>query len=49
MGCAASSLLIEKAGGKITTPAGDKWDVFQPAMLATNNMLHDKTLELLNT
>ncbi len=44
---AASSLLIEKAGGKVTTPAGDKWDVFQSEMLASNNILHSKILELL--
>lgn len=46
---AASSLLIEKAGGKITTPTGNKWDIFQPEMLATNGVLHSKILELLKT
>jgi myo-inositol-1(or 4)-monophosphatase len=44
---AASSLLIEKAGGKITTPEGEKWNVFNPQMLATNGILHDKLLELI--
>lgn len=45
---AASSLFIEKAGGKITTPTGGKWDVFNPEMLATNGILHDKILGLLS-
>lgn len=44
---AAASLLIEKAGGKITTPTGAKWDVFQSEMLASNNILHNKILELI--
>jgi len=37
---AASTLLIEKAGGKITTPTGARWDVFNPDILATNGILH---------
>lgn len=45
---AASSLLIEKAGGKITTPTGEKWDVFNPNMLATNGILHQQILDLIN-
>lgn len=44
---AASALLIEKAGGKITTPIGDQWDAFTPSMLASNNILHSKILELI--
>ena len=45
---AASALLIEKAGGKITTPTGANWDVFQPDMLATNGILHGRILDLIN-
>ncbi len=45
---AASSLFIRKAGGKITTPSGEDWDIFNPAMLATNGILHNKILELIN-
>ena len=45
---ACSALLIEKAGGKITTSTGAKWDVFKPDMLATNGVLHDKILGLIN-
>lgn len=45
---AASALLIEKAGGKITTPSGEKWDVFNADILATNNILHQLLLQLIN-
>lgn len=44
---AASCLFIRKAGGKITTPEGKNWDIFNPNMLATNGILQDKILELL--
>lgn len=44
---AASALLIEKAGGKITTPGGAKWNVFEPEILATNGILHNTILKLL--
>ncbi|MFH0863686.1 MAG: inositol monophosphatase family protein [Candidatus Gottesmanbacteria bacterium] len=44
---AAISLLIEKAGGKITSPTGLKWDVFQSDILATNGIFHDKIIDLL--
>ena len=46
---AASALLIEKAGGKITTPTGDQWNVFNPDILASNGILHEMLLNLLNT
>lgn len=39
---AASALLIEKAGGRITIPSGDSWNVFSPDILATNGILHEK-------
>lgn len=45
---AASALLIEKAGGRITTPTGDRWNVFSPDILASNGFLHEKFLDLLN-
>lgn len=45
---AASALLIEKAGGRITTSTGRKWDVFQPEMFASNGILHDRILNLIN-
>lgn len=45
---AASALLIEKSGGKITTPKGETWDVFHPDILASNGILHQKILDLVN-
>ena len=45
---AASALLIEKAGGRITTPGGGDWDVFQPDILASNGILHESILKLIN-
>ncbi|OGZ53270.1 MAG: hypothetical protein A3B25_00145 [Candidatus Ryanbacteria bacterium RIFCSPLOWO2_01_FULL_48_26] len=46
---AAASLIVEKAGGKITTSTGEKWDIFKPDILASNGTLHDKILELINS
>lgn len=46
---AASALLIEKAGGKITTPSSDAWNVFNSDILASNGILHEKVVNLLNT
>lgn len=45
---ATSALLIEKAGGKITTPTGANWNVFQPDIFASNRVLHDQILHLIN-
>lgn len=45
---AASALLIEKAGGRITTPSGGSWNVFNPDILATNGIIHKQILNLLN-
>lgn len=45
---AASAILVEKAGGKITTPTGDSWNVFNADLLATNGILHEDLLKLIN-
>lgn len=44
---AAASLLIEKAGGEITTPTGDRWDIFTTEIVATNTLLHEQILDLI--
>ncbi len=44
---AAASLMVEKAGGKITTPEGKKWDVFEEDILATNTALHAQILSFI--
>lgn len=45
---AASSLIVEKAGGKITTPEGGKWNIFSVGILATNGIIHEEILGLIN-
>ena len=45
---AAASFLIQKASGKITTPVGDKWNIFQTDILASNKILHYKIMNLIN-
>lgn len=45
---AASSLIIEKSGGRITTPTGSDWDVFESEIFASNNILHDQLVKLIN-
>lgn len=45
---AASSLIIRKAGGKITNTKGGKWDIFTQDMLASNGILHERILNLIN-
>lgn len=44
---AASSLILKKAGGTITTPNGNAWDVFNPDILASNGILHNKIQRLM--
>lgn len=45
---AGASLLIEKAGGQITTTKGDEWNVFEPSIVASNGVLHEQILDLIN-
>ena len=45
---AAAALLIQEAGGKVTTSTGGAWDVFQPDLLAANSVLHNIICEVLN-
>ena len=46
---AAASLIVQKAGGKITRLDGKPWDVFQAGegVLASNGHLHDKMVDLI--
>ncbi len=37
---AATQVIIEEAGGRITTPRGEAWDYTQPSALASNGHLH---------
>jgi myo-inositol-1(or 4)-monophosphatase len=44
---AAASLIIEKAGGIVSTADGKKWNIFSPNIFATNNLLHTSLLRLI--
>ena len=37
---AATQLIIEEAGGRLTTPLGEAWDYTQPSVVASNGRLH---------
>lgn len=44
---AAGVLLLREAGGTVTTPEGDLWDVFAGGCLASNGLLHQVVLQRL--
>lgn len=39
---AAGYLMVEEAGGKVTNLKGEKYDPFQPGIIATNGKIHDE-------
>jgi myo-inositol-1(or 4)-monophosphatase len=43
---AAASIIIEEAGGKLTTFDGNQFSPFIPNLLATNTILHETIMEL---
>lgn len=44
---AAGSLLVQKAGGMVTTPDGGEWNPFNHMILATNGILHEPIASLI--
>lgn len=44
---AAAGLIIEEAGGKVTSLEGERWDVFSGGCLAANAALHTKALDII--
>ena len=46
---AAGGLIVEEAGGKLTTLDGDKWSPYIQGYLASNDKFHDQVLELLHS
>jgi len=46
--CAAASLLIEEAGGRISERDASAWPPFSRWMVATNGMIHEELLATLN-
>lgn len=45
---AGGSLILQKAGGEITTPKGEVWNVFLRDIVSTNARIHEEVLHLLN-
>ena len=45
---AASSLIVEEAGGKVTNWKGEKWNNETVSLLVTNGKIHDKLIHLVN-
>jgi myo-inositol-1(or 4)-monophosphatase len=45
---AASALFVQLAGGHVTRLDGSTWHVFSPDILASNGILHDDLLRIIN-
>lgn len=46
---AAGGLLVQKAGGTVTTMDGDAWNIFAPDIFASNGTIHTHLLNLLQS
>lgn len=44
---AAGALLVEEAGGRVSTPTGEPWYLHGPDIVASNGPLHARLLSLL--
>jgi myo-inositol-1(or 4)-monophosphatase len=45
----AAALFVEKAGGRVTDFDGRPWNPFSKSIVATNSLLHDQLLEVINS
>jgi myo-inositol-1(or 4)-monophosphatase len=45
---AGGYLIVEEAGGKVTDHEGNKFSVYQHRVLATNGLIHDEMVEVIN-
>ena len=45
---AAGFLMVEEAGGKVTDYKGNDYSVYQPQLLATNSIIHEEMLAVIN-
>lgn len=45
---AAGFLIVEEAGGKVTDYAGNRYSPYQPHILATNGLIHEEMLGVIN-
>lgn len=46
---AAAALIVEKAGGKVTEWDGSPWNAFSKSIVASNGVIHDELLKLINS
>jgi len=46
---AAAGLIIERAGGSVTDQNGHPWNAFSSSLIASNGILHEKLLSVINT
>jgi myo-inositol-1(or 4)-monophosphatase len=44
----AGALMVREAGGRVTDFSGREWSIDSPDILATNGLIHDRILEILN-
>lgn len=44
----AAALILEEAGGRVTAMSGKKWDPEAGDIVATNGLIHDEVLRILN-
>jgi myo-inositol-1(or 4)-monophosphatase len=44
---AAGALIVEEAGGRVTTYTGDNFSPFGPSAVASNGLIHDEMLQVL--
>lgn len=45
---AAGFIIVEEAGGKVTDLNGKYFNPYQPGIIATNNLIHDKMVDIIN-
>jgi len=45
---AAGFLMVEEAGGKVTDLSGNYYNPYQPGIIATNGLIHDELLRIVN-
>lgn len=45
---AAACLIVEKAGGRVTDMCGETWSPFSSSIVATNGLIHDELISVLN-
>ena len=44
---AAGFLIVEEAGGKVTNLRGEKYNPFEPRIIATNGKIHDELQKII--